>query len=182
MILINLIAVFPSKICFNFSYKNWYRNVRIKDAFGLWSLVYYSINFQKIRQIPATNQHLSWEYNPFSIKPTVAGVKISKKFLSRSSISLPQASKPRETYFATRKIHQNFEEHDHCHCRHRTFWTKKDKKYIISWSKDLEWIKLKHENSCNYCFFYASLENKLLINCKSHQFHIDFYCIYLFIH
>ena len=34
---------------------------------------------------------------------------------------LPQASKLKQTYFATRKILQNFEYHDHWHCRHIYF-------------------------------------------------------------
>ena len=35
---------------------------------------------------------------------------------------LPQASKQKETYFANRKILQNFEGHDDWNCRHITFW------------------------------------------------------------
>ena len=37
-------------------------------------------------------------------------------------ISLPQTSKQKEIYFATRKILRNFEKYDHWHCRHLTFW------------------------------------------------------------
>ena len=59
LVLINLNAIFPFKICCNFSYKNLFLNVGIMDASGLLSFVY-SINFQ-IRQIPARNHHLSCE-------------------------------------------------------------------------------------------------------------------------
>ena len=36
----------------------------------------------------------------------------------------------------------------------------KDKKYVISWSKDLEYVKLKHKNTCNYSFFHAHPEKR----------------------
>ena len=52
MVPINLNAIFPAKICCNFSYKNLYENLEIVGA------SVYSINFQ-IRQIPATIQHFS---------------------------------------------------------------------------------------------------------------------------
>ena len=59
MVLINLNAIFPLKLCCNFSYKKLFQNVGIMNACGLWSFVY-SINFQ-IRQIQARNQHFSGE-------------------------------------------------------------------------------------------------------------------------
>ena len=51
------------EICCNFRYKNLFKNVEIMHASRLLS--FYSINFQ-IRQIPVTNQHSSWEWQPFS--------------------------------------------------------------------------------------------------------------------
>ena len=47
-------------------------------------------------------------------------VKISDKNhqFFRFEISLPQASKQKETYFVTRIFLQNFEGHYHWHCRH----------------------------------------------------------------
>ena len=56
--------------------------------------------------------------NPFSIEPTVVWVKISEKKKLQFlwfEISLRQASKSKETYFAIRKVLKNFEEHDHWH-------------------------------------------------------------------
>ena len=44
-----------------------------------------------------------------------------KSQLFQFEISFPQASKQKETHFATRKILQNSEGHDHWHCRHITF-------------------------------------------------------------
>ena len=32
--------------------------------------------------------------------------------------------------------------------------------YVISWSKDLEYVKLKHKSSYNYSFFHAQPEKK----------------------
>ena len=69
----------------------------------------YSINIQ-IRQIPATNQHFSCEKSLL-----LCGSRLLKKNYQffRFEILLPQPSKLKETYFATRKILQNFEGHDH---------------------------------------------------------------------
>ena len=56
--------------------------------------------------------------NPFSIKPTVVWVEISeKKNISFSSLRshYKQSSKYKETYFAIRKVLQNFEGHDQWH-------------------------------------------------------------------
>ena len=83
-------------------------------AFGVWSLLY-SFNFQT-RQIPVINEDSSENSDPFSVKPTVAKVKISKKKKKKKrsqffqfEISVSQASKQKGTYFFTRKIFQNFE-------------------------------------------------------------------------
>ena len=35
---------------------------------------------------------------------------------------------------------------------------KKDKKYVISWFKALQYVKLKHKSSCNYSFFHTQFE------------------------
>ena len=52
--------------------------------------------------------------NPFSFKPTAVWVKISDKNISFSSLGSRYHSLA-EIYFATRKIPQNFEGHDHWH-------------------------------------------------------------------
>ena len=57
-------------------------------ACGPWSFAY-SINFQ-MRRNSATNQHFSWEYNPFSIKPAVTdGQDFWKKNVSFSGLKSP---------------------------------------------------------------------------------------------
>ena len=48
-------------------------------------------------------------------------LKKKKHKFFQFEILLPQASKQKETYFATRKILQNFEGHDHWHCCYVTF-------------------------------------------------------------
>ena len=40
---------------------------------------------------------------------------------------------------------------------------KEQKEYVISWSKDLEYVELKHRSSCNYSFFHAQFEKKTAI-------------------
>ena len=50
------------------------------------------------------------------MKPTVKRVKISEKEIIE--ISLPKASKLKGTFFVSRKILQNFEEHGHWPIKH----------------------------------------------------------------
>ena len=64
-------------------------------AFGLWSLVYL-ISFQ-IRQIPAKNHLFPRNNNAVSIKLTVPRLQIPKNKFFQFEISLPQASKQKET-------------------------------------------------------------------------------------
>ena len=78
----------------------------------------YSNNFE-IRQIPATNQHFSCEKSLLLCGSRF--LKSSHQFLW-FEIFLPQASKYKETYFATRKTLQNCKGHDHWHCHNITFW------------------------------------------------------------
>ena len=56
------------------------------------------------------------------------------------------------------------------HCR-----TKKDKKYVISWFKDLQYVKLKHKSSCNYSFFHTQFEK---INFRKFAVAINFIDFY----
>ena len=79
--------------------------------------LYIPLTYKKGKFQPQTNIFFG-NNNSFSIKLTVVWVRISEKRnyqFFRFEISLPQASKYKETCFATRKILQNFERHDHWH-------------------------------------------------------------------
>ena len=81
----------------------------------LWSFVY-PIYFQT-KQIPAANHYFSCEKSLL-----LFWSRFLKKKFFLFEILLPQASKQKKTYFATKKILQNFEGHDHWHCQCITFW------------------------------------------------------------
>ena len=58
------------------------------------------------------------------MKPNVtAGQDFEKKnFFSGLKSPYDKLPNEKKTYFVTRKIIQNFEDHDHWHCGHLTFW------------------------------------------------------------
>ena len=69
------------------------------------------------------------------------GSKFSKKHqFFQFEISLPQASRQKETYILPPKRLQNFEEHDHQHCRDIHFWA------IYNFSKWPKWWQVKYEH------------------------------------
>ena len=87
------------------------------DASGLWSFVY-SIKFQ-IRQIPATNHHFSSEKSLL-----LCGSRFLKKNIIISCLRflVTTGKQIEKIYFATKRMLQNFEGHDHWHCQYGTFW------------------------------------------------------------
>ena len=85
------------------------------DASGLWSFVY-SIKFQ-IRQIPATNHHFSSEKSLL-----LCGSRFLKKNIIISCLRflVTTGKQIEKIYFATKRMLQNFEGHDHWHSKYIT--------------------------------------------------------------
>ena len=116
----------------------------------------------------------------------IARVKLKKKKKQEKryqlfwfEISLPQASKKEETYFATIKILQKFKGYCHCHCTHIfTFLHYKLLTIFQSkWSKVLSQVRWYIYIDIHY--IYALY---ICIYIYMYTLYIHFVCIYIYIY